>query len=140
MSKSKRRKRKSGVLLLLLLLSLVAGYYVSAGMEPGFLVFDWTEKMQNTVLKAPFKNYWNQYSLPCMGVSFIVYLFICMNVLSVEKNYMHGKEYGTAKFMEADVLNKQLADLSTDIHDEKNIVLSQGRKWFGMKEYKIERM
>lgn len=140
MSKSSERKSKRNFLLFILLLVLVVGYYVSAGMEPGFLLFDWMNKMKNVVLKEPFANYWNQYSGYCIIVSLICYLFICMNVLSGEKHYMHGREFGTAKFIEAEVLNKQLADLSTDVNDEKNIVLSWKKKWFGQKEYKIERM
>ena len=139
---SRKRERRSKCIFLLFILGpvLTAGYYASAGMEPGYLIYDWADKMQNVVLKEPFENYWNQYSLTCLVVAFIIYLFICMNVMTVEKNYMHGREFGTAKFIDAAVLNKQLADLSTDIDDEKNIVLSWTRTWFGQKNYKIERM
>ena len=140
MLKNSERKRQRNFLLFILLPILIVGYYVSAGMEPGFLIFDWIDKMKNVVLEAPFENYWNQYSMYCIAAAFVCYLFICMNVLSVEKHYMHGREFGTAKFVDAEVLNKQLADLSTDINDEKNIVLSWEKKWFGQKEYKIERM
>lgn len=140
MSKSSERKRQRNFLLIIFFPVLTAGYYVSAGMEPGFLIFDWVDKMQNVVLQDPLKNYWNQYSMYCIIAAFICYLFICLNVLSVEKNYMHGREFGTAKFVDAAVLNRQLADLSTDVNDEKNIVLSWKKKWFGQKEYKIERM
>lgn len=140
MSKNKKHTKKRFFLLLLLFLMLAAGYYASVGMGPGFTVFDWVEKMQNTVVEAPFENYWNEYSAYCLGAAFIIYLFICMSLMSAEKNYMHGREFGTAQFVEAEVLNKELADLSTDIKDEKNIVLSWRKKWFGQKEYKIERM
>lgn len=139
MSKS-RRKKKRKLRLFLLFPVMTAGYYVSAGMEKGFTVFDWVERMRSTVLESPFENYWNEYSTYCLGAAFIVYLFICMSLMSAEKNYMHGREFGTAQFVEAEVLNKELADLSTDIKDEKNIVLSWRKKWFGQKEYKIERM
>ena len=140
MSRNSEKRNKHIFLLFILFPVLATGYYASAGMEPGFLIYDWVDKMENVVLKAPFENYWNQYSAMCLVIAFIAYLFICMNILSAEKHYMHGREFGTAKFVDAAVLNKQLADLSTDIEDEKNIVLSWTRKWFGQKEYEIERM
>ena len=139
MSRSERRK-KWIFLLFILFPVLAAGYYVSAGMEPGFLIYDWVDKMKTVVIQNPLENYWNSYSMYCIMAAFICYLFICLKVVSVKKHYMHGREFGTAKFVDAAVLNKQLADLSTDINDEKNIVLSWTKKWFGQKEYKIERM
>lgn len=132
------RKINWGIALVALLLSLAAGYYLAAGMEPNFLVYDWLSKMQNTVFREPFRNYWNAYSLPCMLIAFFCYLFAGLYYLATARNYMRGKEFGTARFAEARKLSKELADLSTDINDEKNVVLSYKKKWM-KKVYRIER-
>lgn len=132
------RKINWGIALLALLLSLAAGYYLSAGMEKGFLVYDWLDKMQNTVFKEPFRNYWNAYSLPCMLAAFFCYLSAGLYYLATAKNYMRGKEFGTARFAEAKKLNRELADLSNDVNDERNVVLSCRKRWM-KKVYRIER-
>lgn len=123
---------------IILLTVLAAGYYIAAGMEPGYLVYDWLDKMQNVVLRNPLHNYWNAYSAPCMITAVICYLMIGLYYLASAKNYMRGREYGTARFIAADKLNKELANLSSDVHDDKNIVLRVERR--GLKKiYHVER-
>lgn len=141
MQKNKYGLRKVSPWLILagLIFSLAGGYYIAAGMEPGFLIFHWMDKLQNVVLQKPFDNYWNQYSAACMGIALFCYLLALLYYLTTAKNYMRGKEYGTAKFMEAEELSKELADLSTDVMDEKNIVLSYEKRWF-KRVYRLERM
>jgi len=141
MQKNKYGLRKVSWVLILsgMLFSLAVGYYIAAGMEPGFLIFDWADKLQYVVMQNPFENYWNQYSAVCMGIALFCYLLALMYYLTSAKNYMRGKEYGTAQFIEAELLNKELADLSTDINDEKNIVLICEKKWFKT-TYRLERM
>ena len=141
MQKSRYGIRAGSILkfIFLLLVSGALGYYVAAGMEPGFLIFDWMAKLQNEVLVYPFRNYWNEYSLPCMMVAFFIFSLIAMYYMTATKNYMHGREYGTAHFIDASVLNQELADLSTDVNDEKNIVLSYKKGWFGKIIYELER-
>ena len=132
------RKVSWGLILLGLIFSIAGGYYVAAGMEPGFLIFDWADKLRNEVMHNPMENYWNQYSVACIGGALFVFLVAFMYYLTTAKNYMRGKEFGTAQFIEAKELNKELANLSTDIYDEKNIVLSCEKKWF-KKVYRLER-
>ena len=69
------RKINRGVAMFLLIVSLLAGYYMGAGMEQGFLIYDWINKMQNVVLKQPLQNYWNTYTIPCMVLAGFCYLF-----------------------------------------------------------------
>lgn len=133
------RKINWWLAVIILLTVLAAGYYLAAGMEPGFLIYDWLDKMQKVVLKEPLQNYWNVYSLPCMIFAFICYLIIGLYYLASAKNYMRGREYGTARFIDASRLNKELANLSEDVWDEKNIVLRVERRWL-KKIYHIERM
>ena len=135
---NKKNKRRN--MLIFSIPAMLIGYYISAGMEPGFLIYDWMDKMQTVILPDPFKNYWNQYSLLCIIAALIIYILIYLKESSKDKNYMHGREFGTARFAKAEELNKELADLSTDVSDEKNIVLSWKKSWLGVKEYKLERM
>lgn len=114
------------------------GYYIAAAMEPGFLIYEWMERLWGEVLTHPFCNYWNPYSAICIGIALFIYAMLCFYYLSSAKNYMRGREFGTAKFAEAEELNKQLADLSMDVTDEKNIVLTKNRKWFKT-VYRLER-
>lgn len=133
------RKINWGIAIFLLIVSLVFGYYLAAGMEPGFYIYDWLDKMQNVVFQNPFRVYWNQYSLLCIFVAFLFYSCAGLYYLTTAKNYMKGQEFGTAKYGEPKKLNKELANLSKDINDTENIVLSCQKRWFGKKVYKIER-
>lgn len=132
------RKVNWVVAVFLFIVSLLAGYYMAAGMEQGFLIYDWITKMQNVVLQQPFQNYWNTYSIPCMVLAGFCYLFGFLYYLTTGKNYMKGREFGTAKFISPEKLNKELANQDNDIEDEHNIVLIGRKKGF-KKFYQIER-
>lgn len=140
MQRNKYGFRKTNKVLLLvgLIVFGAAGYYIAAAMEPDTLIYDWMERFWSDVIRHPFSNYWNQYSAACIGIAVLIYVMLCLYYLSNAKNYMRGKEFGTAKFMDAKELNRELADLSTDVTDEKNIVLTKTKKCFHT-IYRLER-
>ena len=47
--------------------------------------------------------------------------------ITSRKNYLPGKEMGSAQYADVKKVNKRLADLSKDPDDEKNIVVLKKR-------------
>lgn len=120
------RKIKWPYVLSLLTFALVAGYYAAAGASPDGTIFTWYRNMQ-PVLQEPFRNYWNEYSLTGIVAALCIYSLWFLYYLVSAKNYMKGKEFGTANFGEASGLNKKLADMNNSVKDEKNIVVEKKR-------------
>ena len=90
---------------------LFISYIISGVWKEGMDVITLLNKV-NDALDHPFKNYWTEHSLKAM----IVLLYI-----TSRRNFMHGKEYGTASFANIDQVNKSISDKS----DEKNRILSK---------------
>lgn len=120
------RKIKWPYVLSLLTFALAAGYYAAAGASPDGTIFTWYRNMQ-PVLQEPFRNYWNEYSLTGIVAALCIYSLWFLYYLVSAKNYMKGKEFGTANFGEASGLNKKLADMNNSVKDEKNIVVERKR-------------
>jgi type IV secretion system protein VirD4 len=98
------------------ILSQIAGYYLAAGAATGANVMIWYQNMQN-VLKMPFHNYWDKYSIFVMIFCFFVYALFITCVMASRKNFMFGKEYGSSKFETLKYVNFKLAD-----HDPENCI------------------
>lgn len=105
----------------------IAGYYLAGGMRPGITIFEWEENMK-TVLADPFAGYFNQYTWKTILILGLVYLWLVLMYITSRKNYLPGKEMGSAQYADAKKVNKRLADLSKDPDDEKNIVVLR-RRW-----------
>ena len=67
------------------------------------------------------KNYWNQYTVGSICVCLVFYSLIMLIYYTSQRNYMPGKEYGTAKLIGPNEVNKKLMD--TD--QTYNRILSQ---------------
>ncbi len=81
------------------------------------------------VLENPFVPYWNQYTGRTILVFLLIYIFADMMYLAGRRNYLPGKEMGSAQFADVKKVNKCLADLSTSPDDSGNItVLGEKRK------------
>lgn len=120
------RKVNWPIIIILFLLTIVLGYYAAAGAAPGVTIFIWIENMK-PVLNNPFRFYWNEFSLPCIGGAVVCFWLWFLYYLTSAKNYMRGKEFGTSHFQEASELNKKLADLNNSPKDEHNIVVERKR-------------
>lgn len=72
-------------------------------------------------LKFPFRNYLSQYTLKAVTIGTIIYVLIILVYLTSQRNLMVGKEYGTARFADINIVNKRLSDKD----DSKNRILSK---------------
>ena len=73
------------------------------------------------VLKNPFRNHWNEKTIACLGVGFIISLMMASHIISQTGNFMFGNEHGNAKWANIRELNKRLAERN----EEENRILSK---------------
>lgn len=97
-----------------------AGYLLSACYKPG-MEFNYFMERLNIVTGKPFANYWNVYSLKAIVGAVFVYAIGMLMYLTSRRNYMPGKEFGTAVFANPKQVNKDLADKE----EGRNRILSQ---------------
>lgn len=120
-----RPKKKTYTPLLLIvgaIITVVAAYYCAAGMGAGETIFTWRERMQ-TVLQNPFEWYFNEYTGKTEIVFLLIYMLLALMYVTSQKNYLPGKEMGSAKYANLKMVNRRLADLSVDTEDVENIVV-----------------
>ena len=114
-----------------LICTVVAAYYCAAGMREGETIFLWQERMK-LLLEDPFKNYINTYTGKVILVFLLIYLLIVLMYVTSRKNYLTGREMGSAQYADVKKVNQRLADLSKNPDDSENIVLlkrSRLEKW-----------
>ena len=115
------------LILLGAVLAGIAGYYFAGGMRQGITIFEWEENMK-IVMAAPFSGYFNQYTWKAIAVFELIYLWLMLMYITSRKNYLPGKEMGSAQYADVKTVNKRLADLSKDPEDAQNIVVLK-RRW-----------
>lgn len=120
------RKVNVPFVIFVFILFMAAGYYLAAGAEPEGTIFTWYENMQ-PVMEEPLCWYGNRYTIPCMILFLIFYLFWFLYYLASARNYMKGREYGTARFAMPAEITKKLADLNNSPKDAHNIVVERQR-------------
>lgn len=118
----KKRRHTVAVSVIGAVFIVIAAYYCAAGMRPGSTIWEWREDMQ-IVLGNPWQPYFNQYTGKTMVVFLLIYIFVDMMYLAGRRNYLPGKEMGSAQFADVRKVNKDLADLSTSPDDPENIVV-----------------
>lgn len=105
--------------------TLIAAYYCAGAAFPGVTLFTWYERLKDVVLKHPWKNYWNDYTVYVMLAFLMVYGIAVLWDIANKRNYMPGKEMGSAKFGDISAANKKLEDPHHSPKDPLNIVLSK---------------
>ena len=124
---------------LAILFSLWLGLFLSLPAKPGYILADWMREMDSVYLpllkeswfgfKNPFwwSPYMNQYTstavvLAGFGGAMGILLFI-----SYQKNYIAGKEFGTARYADPKAVSRQLMDQTkTNLWKESIVV----RHWY----------
>ena len=94
---------------------LVGGAWESGIQAPAFI----TNFIQ--VMNKPFGNYFNRFTIPAMVVMLISYGFVLLMYYTSRRNFMHGREHGSARLASPEEVNKKIADKD----EGKNQVLSQ---------------
>lgn len=100
--------------------SLIVGYFVAGAWRRDTTLFTFLPDFSN-VLQNPGRNYWNGYTLKSMLICLVFYAFFLLIYYTGQRNYMPGKEYGTAKFIGPQEVSKKLKDKDLSY----NRVLSQ---------------
>ena len=105
------------------LLSAYAGYLLNGAWEPGMEMNAFLESF-NRVCAEPFANYYNQTTMKAVVIALIVYATALLMYITSQRNFMPGKEFGTARFESPQMANKILADKDVNF----NRILSQNVK------------
>lgn len=96
------------------------GYLLSACYKPGMDLNYFMERL-NAVAGLPFANYWNAYSLKAVVGAVFVYAIAMLMYITSRRNYMPGKEFGTAVFANPRQITKKFGDKE----ESRNRILSQ---------------
>lgn len=105
------------------LLSAYAGYLLNGAWEPGMEMNAFLESF-NRVCAEPFANYYNETTIKAVVIALIVYATALLMYITSQRNFMPGKEFGTARFESPQMANKILADKDENF----NRILSQNVK------------
>ena len=105
------------------LLSAYAGYLLNGAWEPGMEMNAFLESF-NRVCAEPFANYYNETTMKAVVIALIVYATALLMYITSQRNFMPGKEFGTARFESPQMANKILADKDVNF----NRILSQNVK------------
>lgn len=109
------------------IIAVTAAYYSAAAMGKGRTVFVWLEEMK-IILKEPCRLYFNSYTLRTAAVFLTIYVMAVLLYTASRRNYLPGKEMGSAQYADVRMVNKRLSDHHNDADDPKNIVIAAG-KW-----------
>lgn len=107
---------------------MIAAYYCAAGMRQGETIFLWEERMQ-TVMQNPMQNYFNAYTVKTLLVFGMIYFLAVLMYITSRKNYLPGREMGSAQYADVKKVNQKLADLSQDPDDPQNIMILKKNWW-----------
>ena len=120
-----QNKKKVSVWFVVLgaLLSAYAGYLLNGAWEPGMEMNAFLESAGRVCAK-PFANYYNETTLKAVVIALIVYATALLMYVTSQRNFMPGKEFGTARFESPKMANKILADKDENF----NRILSQNVK------------
>ncbi len=105
------------------LLSAYAGYLLNGAWEPGMEMNAFLESF-NRVCAEPFANYYNETTMKAVVIALIVYATALLMYITSQRNFMPGKEFGTARFESPQMANRILADKDVNF----NRILSQNVK------------
>lgn len=126
---------------LLMLIATWGGMFCSLGAGKGYIITDWLAEMQQKYipllkenyygLKNPFwwQPYLNEYTAKGIVIGLFIGCFILIYIYAMSGNYIHGREFGGAKYANPQNVNNQLSDKHTPkdkIHREMVTV----RKWY----------
>lgn len=97
-----------------------AGYLLSACYRTE-MDFNYFMERLEVVTGRPFANYWNEYSLKAVVGAVFVYAVAMLMYITSRRNYMPGKEFGTAVFANPRQITKKFGDKD----ENRNRILSQ---------------
>lgn len=126
--KPKKRTYSPALIIIGAVFMAIASYYCAAAMHSGETIFQWADRMHR-VMDAPLQNYLNAYTAKTFIVFSFVYLLLVLMYVTSRKNYMPGREMGSARYADVKKVNKILADLNNNPLDPQNIVIPKHSIW-----------
>lgn len=96
------------------------GYLIGGAWRKGIQAPEFINRFMD-VLEHPFRNYFNAYTLGAIVVVLITYGVVVLMYYTSLRNYMFGKEYGSAKFANPKEVNEKLKDKN----ENRNKIISQ---------------
>ena len=100
--------------------SVWLGYLIGGAWRKGIQAPEFINRFMD-VLEHPFRNYFNAYTLGAIVVVLITYVVVILMYYTSLRNYMIGKEYGTAQFANPKAVNEKIEDADKD----RNKIVSQ---------------
>ena len=118
-------KKKPSLIFILVgaVLSGYLGYLINGAWTEGIAFNDFMNRF-NEVCAVPFANYYNSNTVNAVAIALCIYAMAIIMYYTSQRNYMPGKEYGTARFENPKQVNKILADKDENF----NRILSQNVK------------
>ena len=90
-------------------ISAYLGYLFGGAWKEGMNISVFLEAVDK-VINEPFANYINENTWKAVVIALLVYAAAVLMYCTGQRNYMPGKEYGTAKFADVRRVNQVLAD------------------------------
>lgn len=119
----KKKKISLWFVLLGAVLSGYGGHLLNGAWKPGIELNEYLISF-NRVCAQPFSNYYNETTLKAVVIALIVYATALLMYVTSQRNFMPGKEFGTARFESPQLVNKALSDKDEGF----NRILSQNVK------------
>ena len=118
-------KKKPSVLFLLFgaVLAAYLGYLIGGAWEQGMDLMEFMDRF-NVVCASPFADYFNENTVKTTAIVVVIYAMAVVMYYTSQRNYMPGKEFGTARFENPKQVNKILMDKDENF----NRILSQNVK------------
>lgn len=118
-------KKKPSVLFLLFgaVFAAYLGYLIGGAWEKGMHLLDFMDKF-SIVCESPFANYFNENTVKFVAIVVMIYAMAIVMYYTSQRNYMPGKEFGTARLETPAKVNKILMDKDENF----NRILSQNVK------------
>lgn len=118
-------KKKPSLILIIggVILAIYIGYLVGGVWEEG-MTADIFIPVFTKVVQRPIGNYFTEHTFKCVVVMLVIYAMVMIMYYTSMRNYMPGKEYGTARFENPKKANEILMDKD----EHFNRILSQNVK------------
>lgn len=120
-----RNKKKISLWFALMgaVLSAYAGYLLNGAWEPGIGINSFLDSF-NRVCTRPFADYYNGTTIKAVVTALMVYAIALLMYVTSQRNFMPGREFGTARFESPGMANRMLEDKDENF----NRILSQNVK------------
>ena len=100
--------------------SMYLGYLVGGAWRQGIQAPEFLNRFME-VLNNPFRNYFNAYTFKSIVFVLLTYALVMLMYYTSIRNYMMGKEYGTAQFADPKAVNEKIKDKEPN----RNKIVSQ---------------